>query len=86
MRKKANKTKQIYLKTLNRKEAMCPFTLELFKNCYIRRKFGKKICPFSFEPCLQLHNARLVSRYKSQMRAAEAMNSRETLVLPEAIK
>ena len=72
--KKAKKTKQIYFKGLNGEEVMCPFTLELSKNCYIRRKFGKKICPFSFEPCLQLRNARLVSRYKSEMRAAEAMS------------
>lgn len=74
MGKETKKAKQIYTKGSNRKEAMCPFTLELFKNCSFRRKFGKKICLFSFEPCLQLQDNRLVSRSKSHMRAAEAMN------------
>lgn len=71
MGKKAKKAKHINFVGLSRKEAMCPFTLELFKNCYIRIRFGKKICPYSFEPCLQLQNARLVSITNASSRSKE---------------
>jgi hypothetical protein len=32
-------------------QTVCPFTLDPFKDCTIRKASCKEICPFTLEPC-----------------------------------
>ncbi len=44
-----------------RDHGICPFTLELSKDCRIFNASGHRICPFTLEPCL-LSNKKVVYR------------------------